>query len=122
MGVTKRKSSAAEAAGEQPRVPKRTWITPEQYKGIGRYLKPWGKPPTRATFWVQILTTVVVIIISIGKALESLRDPTFSPSPSSASSSASALACHVKAKRQQNRERAEEEAQAPRGGGGGRGE
>ena len=77
MGVTKRKSSSAEAAGEQPRVPKRTWITPEQYKGIGRYLKPWGKPPTKFTFWCQIITTLVVIIISIGKALESLRDPTF---------------------------------------------
>ena len=115
MGVTKRKSSAAEAAGEQPRVPKRTWITPEQYKGIGRYLKPWGKPPTKFTFWCQIITTLVVIIISIGKALESLRDPTFLAfAIVGLLFGALLLFGYVKAKRQQNRERAEEEAQALR--------
>jgi len=115
MGVTKRKSSAAEAAGEQPRVPKRTWITPEQYKGIGRYLKPWGKPPTKFTFWCQIITTLVVIIISIGKALESLRDPTFLAfAIVGLLFGALLLFGYVKAKTQQNRERAEEEAQALR--------
>ena len=115
MGVTKRKSSAAEAAGEQPRVPKRTWITPEQYKGIGRYLKPWGKPPTKFTFWCQIITTLVVIIISIGKALESLRDPTFLAfAIVGLLFGALLLFGYVKAKRQQNRERADEEAQALR--------
>ena len=107
-------SSSAEAAGEQPRVPKRTWITPEQYKGIGRYLKPWGKPPTKFTFWCQIITTLVVIIISIGKALESLRDPTFLAfAIGGLLFGALLLFGYVKAKRQQNRERAEEEAAAP---------
>ena len=29
--------------------------------------KPWGKQPTSTTFWIQILTTVAVIVISILK-------------------------------------------------------
>jgi len=86
-------------------------LTPEQYKGIGKYLKPWGKPPTRATFWVQILTTVVVIIISIGKALESLRDPTFLTFLIvGALFGLVLLLGYVKAKREQTRQIAEEEA------------
>jgi len=114
MGLSKR-AKAAEAAGEEPRVPKRTWITPEQYKGIGRYLKPWGKPPTKFTFWCQIITTVVVIIISIGKALESLRDPTFLAFAIVGLLFGLVLfAGYIKAKRQQRREIAEEEAQALR--------
>ena len=86
-------------------------LTPEQYKGIGKYLKPWGKPPTRATFWVQILTTVVVIIISIGKAIESLRDPTFLTFLIVGLLFGLVLLLgYVKAKREQNRQIAEEEA------------
>jgi len=114
MGLSKRAKAAAEA-GEEPRVPKRTWITPEQYKCIGRYLKPWGKPPTKFTFWCQIITTVVVIIISIGKALESLRDPTFLAFAIVGVLFGGLLFFgYVKAKRQQNRELAEEEALALR--------
>jgi len=88
-------------------------LTPEQYKGIGKYLKPWGKPPTRATFWVQILTTVVVIIISIGKAVESLRDPTFLTfAIVGVLFGLVLLAGYIKAKREQMRQIAEEEAAA----------
>jgi len=109
-------AAAALAAGEaDPRAGKRTWITPEQYKGIGRYLKPWGKPPTKFTFWCQIITTVVVIIISIGKALESLRDPTFLAFAIVGVLFGGLLFFgYVKAKRQQNRELAEEQALALR--------
>ena len=86
-------------------------LTPEQYKGIGKYLKPWGKPPTRATFWVQILTTVVVIIISIGKAIESLRDPTFLTFLIVGLLFGFVLLLgYIKAKREQMRQLAEEEA------------
>ena len=115
MGLTKRAKAAAEA-GEEPRESKHIFgITPEQYKGIGRYLKPWGKPPTKFTFWCQIITTVVVIIISIGKALESLRDPTFLAFAIVGVLFGGLLFFgYVKAKRQQNRELAEEEALALR--------
>ena len=66
-------------------------------------------------FWCQIITTLVVIIISIGKALESLRDPTFLAfAIVGLLFGALLLFGYVKAKRQQNRERAEEEAQALR--------
>jgi hypothetical protein len=107
------KRVAAAVAGEmdQPRPGKRTWITPEQYKGIGRYLKPWGKPPTKFTFWCQIITTVVVIIISIGKAVESLRDPTFLAFAIVGLLFGLVLfAGYVKAVREQKRQQAEEEA------------
>jgi len=115
MGLTKRAKAAAEA-GEEPRESKHIFgITAEQYKGIGRYLKPWGKPPTKFTFWCQIITTVVVIIISIGKALESLRDPTFLAFAIVGVLFGGLLFFgYVKAKRQQNRELAEEQALALR--------
>jgi len=57
--------SAAPAAGGE------RWLTSQQYKGIGKYLKPWGKPPTGTTFWIQIITTAAVIVISILKGVES---------------------------------------------------
>ena len=47
------------------------WMTPERYRRIGKYMKPWGKPPTGVTFWVQLLTTAAVIIISIFKGVDS---------------------------------------------------
>lgn len=47
------------------------WLTPERYRRIGKYMKPWGKPPTGVTFWVQLLTTVAVIVISIFKGVDS---------------------------------------------------
>ena len=53
------------------------WLTPEQRKGIGKYLKPWGKQPTVATWWIQIITTVVVIIVSMMTAFEHMNNPTF---------------------------------------------
>ena len=40
------------------------WLTPEQRKGIGKYLKPWGKQPTVATWWIQIITAVVVVVVN----------------------------------------------------------
>lgn len=61
--------SHAAPAEEKPSLPER-WLSPKQRKGIGRYLKPWGKQPTSATFWIQILTTVAVIIISIAKGAD----------------------------------------------------
>ena len=86
-------------------------LTPEQYKGIGKYLKPWGKPPTKFTFWCQIITTVVVIIISIGKAVESLRDPTFLAfAIVGVMFGLVLLAGYLKAVRDQKRQIAEEEA------------
>ena len=33
-------------------------------------MKPWGKPPTGVTFWVQLLTTAAVILISIFKGVD----------------------------------------------------
>ena len=47
------------------------WMTAERYRRIGKYMKPWGKPPTGVTFWVQLLTTAAVIIISIFKGVDS---------------------------------------------------
>ena len=29
----------------------------DRYRRMGKYLKPWGKPPTGATFWIQLITT-----------------------------------------------------------------
>ncbi|KAL3904034.1 MAG: hypothetical protein SGPRY_011437 [Prymnesium sp.] len=60
----KTEAQAAPSSGSQ-------WLTSQQYKGIGKYLKPWGKPPTGTTFWIQIITTAAVIIISILKGVES---------------------------------------------------
>ena len=47
------------------------WLTPERYRRLGKYMKPWGKPPTGVTFWVQLLTTAAVILISIFKGVDS---------------------------------------------------
>ena len=57
-------AAAAEEASDR-------WLSAKQYKGIGKYLKPWGKPPTGTTFWIQIITTAAVIIISILKGVDS---------------------------------------------------
>ena len=50
---------------------KEPWLTPERYRRLGKYMKPWGKPPTGATFWIQLITTAAVIIISIFKGVDS---------------------------------------------------
>eukprot|EP00966_Prymnesium_polylepis_P030349 705692-Prymnesium_polylepis.2 len=56
-------SSGGEAGGDR-------WLTAQQYKGLGKWLKPWGKPPTGTTFWIQIITTAAVILISILKGVD----------------------------------------------------
>jgi len=43
----------------------------DRYRRMGKYLKPWGKPPTGATFWIQLITTAVVLVISIFKGVDS---------------------------------------------------
>ena len=53
------------------------WFSAKQKKAIGKLLKPWGKSPTSSTFWIQLITTAVALILSVAKAAENLANPTF---------------------------------------------
>jgi len=46
-------------------------------------MKPWGSPPTGATFWVQLLTTAAVLIISLLKGVETSVALVISTGPAS---------------------------------------
>ena len=71
-GTKKKEKKKKEGVAENPMAADDgRWLTPERYRRIGKYMKPWGKPPTGVTFWVQLLTTVAVIVISIFKGVDS---------------------------------------------------
>ena len=80
MAKASKDTAAADGAAEEKPT---KWLTPERYRRIGKYMKPWGKPPTGTTFWIQIITTAAVIIISILKGVDSTVALVVSSGPAS---------------------------------------
>jgi len=65
VGKKKKREKDDESPGKLP-----FGLSPERYRRMGKFLKPWGTPPTGVTFWVQLLTTAAIILIMIFKGVD----------------------------------------------------